>query len=140
MFGCVSLLLGILVGATLHLRWDSFSIHFSNLFNDSLSDKISVLFVGDSITCEGSRPRGFITKIQSILPIDHQVVCQKGATSIEVVGFLEEASLALDPAFIIVQSGINDLLNGVTRDQIFSSQATLFKKLATNILSHMALC
>ena len=130
MLGCVSLLLGILVGATLHFRWDSFSIHFSNLFNDSLSDKISVLFVGDSITCEGSRPSGFITKILSILPIDHQVVCQKGATSIEVVGFLEEASLVLDPAFIIVQSGINDLLNGGTRDQIFSSQATLFKKLA----------
>ena len=124
-------LLGILVGATLHLRWDSFSIHFSKLSKDSLSEKISILFVGDSITCEGSLPRGFITKIQSILPIDHQVVCLKGATSIEVVGFFEKASLPLDPAFIIAQSGINDLLNGGTRDQIFSSQAVLFKKLAT---------
>ena len=130
MFGCVSLLLGILVGATLHLRWDSFSIHFSKPYKDSLSEKISVLFVGDSITCEGSRPRGFITKIKSILPIDHQVVCLKGATSIEVVGLLEKASLALDPAFIIAQSGINDLLKGIPKEQIFNLQATLFKELA----------
>ena len=83
-FGCVSLCLGILLGATLHFRWDSFSIHFSDLPNNSFPEKLSVLFVGDSITCEGARPRGFITKIRSVLPIEHQVVCQKGATSVEI--------------------------------------------------------
>ncbi|MDB3958789.1 SGNH/GDSL hydrolase family protein [Opitutales bacterium] len=130
-FGCVSLCLGISLGATLHFRWDSFSIHFSDLPKDPSPDKLSVLFVGDSITCEGARPRGFITKIRSVLPIEHQVVCQKGATSIEIIRLLENASLPLDPAFIIAQSGINDLLNGCTQDQVFRSQAMLLEKLST---------
>jgi len=130
-FGSIILCLGILLGVTLHLRWDSFSIHFSDTPNDLFPEKLSVLFVGDSITCEGSRPRGFITKIRSVLPIDHQVVCQKGATSIEIIRLLENASLPPDPAFILAQSGINDLLNGSTQDQVFRSQEILFEKLAT---------
>ena len=129
-FACITLCLGISLGSTLHFRWDSFSIHFSDTPNDSFPEKLSILFVGDSITCEGSRPRGFITKIQSVLPIEHQVVCQKGATSIEIVGLLEKASLPLDPAFIIAQSGINDFLNGGSEDQVFRSQEMLFEKLA----------
>jgi lysophospholipase L1-like esterase len=91
--------------------------------------KLRVLFVGDSITCEGSRPRGFITKIQSILPIEHQVVCLKGATSIEIVDLLEQTSLEFDPVFIIAQSGINDLLNGCTQDKVCRSQVMLLEKL-----------
>ena len=130
-FGCVSLCLGISLGTTLHFRWDSFSIHFSKFPNHSFAYKHSVLFVGDSITCEGARPRGFITKIRSALPIEHQVVCQKGATSIEILRLLENASLPLDPAFIIAQSGINDLLNDSTQEQLFRSQEKLFEKLAT---------
>ena len=129
--GCVSLCLGIILGATLHFRWDSFSIHFSDPPNDSLPEKLSVLFVGDSITCEGYRPRGFITKIRSVLSIEHQVFCQKGATIIEIIDFLENASIPLDPAFIISQSGINDLFNGATQAQLFHSQKILFEKLAT---------
>ena len=129
--GCVSLCLGILLGATLHFRWDSFSIHFSEPPNDSLPEKLSVLFVGDSITCEGSRPRGFITKISSALSVKHQILCQKGATSIEIGHLLEQASIPLDPAFIIAQSGINDLFNGATQAQLFHSQKILFEKLAT---------
>ena len=129
--GCVSLCLGIILGTTLHFRWDSFSIHFFKLPNHSFPEKLNVLFVGDSITCEGSRPRGFITKIRSVLPIEHQVVCQKGATSIEILGLLENASLSLDPAFIIAQSGINDFLSGGSEDQVFRSQEILFKKLST---------
>jgi hypothetical protein len=129
--GCVSLCLGISLGATLHLHWDSFSIHFSKLPNDSFPERLSVLFVGDSITCEGARPRGFITKIRSVLPIEHQVVCQKGATSIEIVDLLELAEIPLDPTFIIAQSGINDLLNGSTQDQVLRSQEKLFDKLAS---------
>jgi len=130
-FGCVSLCLAISLGATLHFRWDSFSIHFSDLPKDPLPEKLSVLFVGDSITCEGARPRGFITKIRSVLPIKQLVVCQKGATSIEILRFLENASLPLDPAFIIAQSGINDFLNGSTQDQVLRSQEMLFKELST---------
>jgi len=130
-FGYISLCLGILLGATLHLRWDSFSIHFADTSNNSFPKKLSVLFLGDSITCEGSRPRGFITKIRSALPIEHQVVCQKGATSIEIVNLLELADIPLDPNVIIAQSGINDLLNGSTQDQVLLSQEMLFEKLAT---------
>ena len=130
-FGCVSLFFGILLGATLHFRWDSFSIHFSDTPNNSFPGKLSVLFVGDSITCEGSRPRGFITKIRSVLPIEHQVVCQKGATSIEIVDLLEHAEIPLDPNVIIAQSGINDLLNGDSEGQVFRSQGMLLEKLST---------
>jgi hypothetical protein len=129
--GCVSLCLGIIIGATLHFRWDSFSIHFSKLPNDSFPEKLCVLFVGDSITCEGARPRGFITKIRSALPIEHQVLCQKGATGIEIVDLLELADMPHDPNIIIAQSGINDLLNGSTQDQVFHSQEMLFEKLVT---------
>jgi len=129
--GCVSLCLGIILGATFHLCWDSFSIHFNETPNSLFPEKLSVLFVGDSITCEGSRPRGFITKIRSVLTVEHQVVCQKGATSIEIGRLLKNASLPLDPNVIIAQSGINDLLNGCTQDQVFRSQAMLFEKLST---------
>ena len=130
-FGCVSLFFGILLGATLHFRWDSFSIHFNDTPNNLFPKKLSVLFLGDSITCEGSRPRGFITKIRSALPIEHQVVCQKGATSIEILDLLELADIPLDPNVIIAQSGINDFLNGSTQDQVFRSQEKLSEKLAT---------
>ena len=130
-FGCIMIFFGISLGSTLHFRWDSFSIHFSDPPNNSFPERLSVLFVGDSITCEGSRPRGFITKIRSVLPIEHQVVCQKGATSIEILGLLENASLSLDPAFIIAQSGINDFLTGGSKDQVFRSQELLFEKLST---------
>jgi lysophospholipase L1-like esterase len=129
--GCVSLCLGIILGATIHFRWDSFSIHFNDTPNNSFPGKLSVLFVGDSITCEGSRPRGFITKIRSALPIEHQVVCQKGATSIEILDLLELADIPLYPNVIIAQSGINDFLNGITQDQVFRSQEKLSEKLAT---------
>jgi hypothetical protein len=129
--GCVFLCLVIILGAILHFRWDSYSIHFSKLPNDSFPEKLSVLFVGDSITCEGARPRGFITKIRSAFPIDHQVVCQKGATNIEIIDLLELEDIRLNPNIIITQSGINDLLNGSTQDQVFRLQEMLFEKLAT---------
>jgi len=129
--GCLSFCLGIILGATIHFRWDSFSIHFNDTPNNSFPGKLSVLFVGDSITCEGSRPRGFITKIRSVLPVEHLVVCQKGATSVEIVDLIEKTASRFDPAFIIAQSGINDLSNGSTQDQVFRSQEKLSEKLAT---------
>jgi len=129
--GCIMLCLGISLGATLHLRWDSFSIHFSDTPNDLFPKRLRILFVGDSITWQGTRPRGFITKIRSLLPIEHQVVCQKGATSIEIVDLVERAVLPLDPTFILAQSGINDLLIGSTQEQVFRAQEILFEKLTT---------
>jgi hypothetical protein len=131
MFGYLCLFLGISLGGTLHFRWDSFSIHFSGTPKTSNVRELKVLFVGDSITSEGTRPRGFITKIESFLPIEHQVVCQKGATSIEIVDLLEQTSVELDPVFIIAQSGINDFLNGSTQDKVFRSQEILLEKLVT---------
>ena len=72
-----------IIATFLHLRWDSFSIHITPNEVESLQDT-KILFLGDSITCEGARPRGFITKLESVSSIDAQVVCQKGATAEEV--------------------------------------------------------
>jgi hypothetical protein len=128
--GLLALIIGILVGGFLHYRWDSFSIHFSDLHSVSKSKKIDILFVGDSITCEGARPRGFITKIRSFLPCNFQIICQKGATSSEIIKLLETSPLKIEPSVIVAQSGINDLLNGSKKDQIFKSQSLLFAKLS----------
>jgi hypothetical protein len=128
--GLLTLIIGILVGGFLHYRWDSFSIHFSDLHSSSKAKKIDILFVGDSITCEGARPRGFITKIRSFLPCNFQIICQKGATSSEIIKLLETSPLKIEPSVIVAQSGINDLLNGSKKDQIFKSQSLLFAKLS----------
>ena len=137
--GFVSLCIGIMVGSILHFRWDSFSIHFSDISDKGISRKVNILFVGDSITCEGSRPRGFITKIRSVLPVGFEVVCQKGATSSEIADLLKNRSFQLLPSFIIAQSGINDLLNGRTEKQTLAAQDDLFNQIRskfpdTNIL------
>jgi len=129
--GLLALIIGILVGGFLHYRWDSFSIHFSDLNSVSKSKKIDILFVGDSITCEGARPRGFITKIRSFLPCNFQIICQKGATSSEIIKLLETSPLKIEPSVIVAQSGINDFLNASTQDQVFRSQEKLSEKLAT---------
>lgn len=128
--GLLALIIGILVGGFLHYRWDSFSIHFSNLHSVFKPKKIDILFVGDSITCEGARPRGFITKIRSFLPCNFQIICQKGATSSEIIKLLETSPLKIEPSVIVAQSGINDLLSGSKKDQIFKSQSLLFAKLS----------
>ena len=128
--GLLALIIGILVGGFLHYRWDSFSIHFSDLHSATKAKKIDILFVGDSITCEGARPRGFITKIRSFLPCNVQIICQKGATSSEIIKLLETSPLKIEPSVIIAQSGINDLLNGSKKDQIYRLQEILFEKLS----------
>ena len=128
--GLLALIIGILVGGFLHYRWDSFSIHFSDLHSATKAKKIDILFVGDSITCEGARPRGFITKIRSFLSCNVQIICQKGATSSEIIKLLETSPLKIEPSVIIAQSGINDLLNGSKKDQIYRLQEILFEKLS----------
>ena len=123
-------LLSALVTATfLHLRWDSFSIHFLSNEAHSLKEK-KILFLGDSITCEGIRPRGFITKLESVLPLDAQIVCEKGATTEEIIQLFHSKSIASIPNTIVVQAGINDLLEGSTVDQTIDAQQKLLSAIS----------
>ena len=123
-------LLSALITATfLHHRWDSFSIHFLSNEAQSLKEK-KILFLGDSITCEGTRPRGFITKLESLLAIDAQIFCQKGATAEEIIQLLKSKSNASIPNTIVVQAGINDLLQGSTVDQTIDAQQKLLSAIS----------
>jgi lysophospholipase L1-like esterase len=123
-------LLSALVTATfLHLRWDSFSIHFLSNEAHSLKEK-KILFLGDSITCEGARPRGFITKLKSVLALDAQIVCQKGATSEEIIQLFNSQMLDSIPDRVVVQAGINDLLGGSTVDQTIDAQQKLLSAIS----------
>ena len=117
--------LSALITATfLHLRWDSFNIHLIPNDVESLRES-KVLFLGDSITCEGARPRGFITKLESVLAIDAQIVCQKGATTEEIIKLFNSESIDPIPDTVVVQAGINDLLGGFTAAQIIDAQEKL---------------
>jgi lysophospholipase L1-like esterase len=114
----------LVIATFLHLRWDSFSIHMIPNEVESLSER-KVLFLGDSITCEGARPRGFITKLESVLSIDAQVVCQKGATAEEIIQLFNSESINPIPDMVVVQAGINDLLGGSTAAQTIDAQEKL---------------
>ena len=113
----------------LHLRWDSFSIHFVSNEVKSLKES-KVLFLGDSITCEGARPRGFITKLESVLAIDPQIVCKKGATVREILHLFKSKPINPIPDTVVVQAGINDLLGGSTVDQIIDAQEKLLSAIS----------
>jgi hypothetical protein len=128
--GATLLIVGIGIGSVLHFRWDSFAIHFWKIQVQRASCNDKILFVGDSITCEGSRPRGFITKIQAILPVDVRNLCHKGATTAEIGDLVDLYKVDFNPVTIFAQSGINDLLNGKTQKQISESQQYLFSKLS----------
>jgi lysophospholipase L1-like esterase len=118
-----------ITATVLHLRWDSFSIHFLSNKTQSLKEK-KILFLGDSITCEGIRPRGFITKLESVLAIDAQVVCQKGATAEEIIKLFNSESINPIPDTVVVQAGINDLLEGFTVDQTVDAQQKLLSSIS----------
>jgi len=128
--GAILLIAGIGIGSVLHFRWDSFSIHFWEIQDQRASLNEKILFVGDSITCEGSRPRGFITKIQAILPVDVRTLCHKGATTAEIGDLVDLYKVDFNPAMVFAQSGINDLLKGKTHKQISESQQYLFSKIS----------
>ena len=128
--GSVALLTSILLSGVLHFRWDSFSVHFWEIQDQRASHNNKILFVGDSITCEGSRPRGFITKIQALLPLDVRTLCHKGATTAEIIDLVDLYKVDFNPAMIFAQSGINDLLKGKTHKQISESQQYLYIKLS----------
>lgn len=118
-----------IIATFLHLRWDSFSIHIIPNQVGSLTES-KVLFLGDSITCEGVRPRGFITKLESVLSIDAQVVCQKGATTEEIIKLFNSELINLTPDTVVVQAGINDLLGGSTVAQTIDTQQKLLSAIS----------
>ena len=84
MLGAILLIVGIGIGSVLHLRWDSYSIHFYKIDAEN-SEGNKILFIGDSITAEGNRPRGFITKLESLLQVETETICAKGATSVQII-------------------------------------------------------
>ena len=118
-----------IIATFLHLRWDSFSIHLIPNKGGSLKES-KLLFLGDSITCEGARPRGFITKLESVLAIDPHIVCQKGATSEEIIKLFNSQSIDPIPDTVVVQAGINDLLGGSTATQTVEVQQKLLSAIS----------
>jgi lysophospholipase L1-like esterase len=93
----------------------------------SSTDKI--LFVGDSISHEGARPRGFITKLRSIQDIDCEVLAERGASSRKISSMVDNYSSISAPRLIIAQSGINDLLEGRTEQETIKSQVGLINRI-----------
>lgn len=114
----------------LHWKWDSFTIHFSDLDHDRIKQS-KILFIGDSISCEGTRPKGFITKLESLLSMDIFVLCQKGASTSQIMELVEGESLITEPDLIVVQTGINDLLEGKEHEQIVLLQNKLLRSIHT---------
>jgi hypothetical protein len=118
-----------IIATFLHLRWDSFSIHMIPNEVESLKNN-KILFLGDSITCEGARPRGFITKLESISSIDPQIVCKKGATAEEIIKLFNSELIDRIPDMVVVQAGINDLLGGSTVAQTIDTQQKLLSAIS----------
>ena len=126
--GATLLIVGTGIGSVLHFRWDSFAIHFSDIDSSNIKSQ-KILFIGDSITSEGTRPRGYITKLESILPIKSKIICSKGATSLEILRLLDSNSTTYIPDLVIAQSGINDLIEGLTEEETLDAQDNLLNKI-----------
>ena len=127
-FATLLFLLGTTLIFLFHFRWDSYSIHFERMgVSPTSTDKI--LFVGDSITGEGVRPRGFITKLRSIQDIDYEVLAEPGGNSEKISSMLDYDSPVLAPSLIIAQSGINDLLDGRTEQETMELQVSLINRI-----------
>ena len=133
------LIVGISIGSVLHFRWDSFSIHFWEIQDQRASLNEKILFVGDSITCEGSRPRGFITKLESFLQAETETICAKGATSVQIISLVESNTLNFRPDYIIAQSGINDLMSGVSEKETKIAQNKLLESIHSTFPSAIVL-
>ena len=108
-----------------HYKWDSFRIHFIE-FRPSPTRYENVLFIGDSITCEGRRPRGYITKLEAVHPIKTHIICKKGASTPEILKIIESYELASKPDLIIIQSGINDLIDHGNENLVTQNQKKLY--------------
>ena len=124
MLSTIILITGIGIGYVLHFRWDSFSIHFldQNLTNFREKD---ILFIGDSITCEGIKPRGFITKFSSVILSKNIVICEKGAITSIIAKNVKTSDINYEPDYIIFQSGINDFLKGHPHKKTLTEQRDL---------------
>ena len=134
MLGATLLIVGTGIGSVLHFRWDSFAIHFSDIDSSNIKSQ-KILFIGDSITSEGTRPRGYITKLESILPIKSKIICSKGATSLEILRLLDFNSTTYIPDLVIAQSGINDLIEGLTEEETLDAQDNLLHKIRSKYAS-----
>jgi lysophospholipase L1-like esterase len=117
--GFVSAIIGF------HYRWDSFRIHLVE-FRPSPIKYENVLFIGDSITCEGRRPRGYITKLEAVHPIKTHIICKKGASTPEILKIIKSYKPASKPDLIIIQSGINDLINHKNENLVTQNQKKLY--------------
>ncbi|MBT5716862.1 MAG: SGNH/GDSL hydrolase family protein [Opitutae bacterium] len=126
--GIILLFVGVGIGYVLHFRWDSFSIHFYKIDTRNF-ERSKILFIGDSITAEGIRPRGFITKLESLLQIESETICAKGATSVQIISRLNRYPHKFKPSHIIAQSGINDLINGLTEEETKNAQNKLMENI-----------
>ena len=126
--GAILLIVGIGIGSVLHFRWDSFSIHFCKIGTENFN-KNKILFIGDSITSEGTRPGGFITKLESLLQVETETLCAKGATSVQIISLVESNTLNFLPDYIIAQSGINDLMRGVSEKETKNAQNKLLESI-----------
>ena len=118
------LFISLATGIFLHIRWDSFRIHFSEQIPIDLREK-KILFIGDSVTCEGIRPRGFITKISSFISSKNIVICEKGALTSTIANNVKNSLINYEPDYIIFQSGINDLLERHPHETILTGQRDL---------------
>ena len=118
------LLTSLAFGSLLHFRWDSFTIHFLDQNLTNFREK-NILFIGDSITCEGQKPRGFITKFSSITSSKNIVLCEKGALTSTIAKNVKISHINYQPDFIIFQSGINDLINVFHGEKIRKDQLKL---------------
>ncbi|MBT7649711.1 MAG: SGNH/GDSL hydrolase family protein [Opitutae bacterium] len=136
--GAILLVAGIGIGSVLHFRWDSFSIHLCKAGTENFN-KNKILFIGDSITAEGTRPRGFITKLESLLQVESETICAKGATSVQIISLVESNTLNFRPDYIIAQSGINDLVNGVSEKETKNAQNKLLESIHSTFPSAIVL-
>ena len=136
--GSILLVVGIGIGSVLHFRWDSFSIHLCKVGTENFN-KNKILFIGDSITADGTRPRGFITKLESLLQVETETIYAKGATSVQIISLVESNTLNFRPDYIIAQSGINDLVSGVSEKETKNAQNKLLKSISSTFPSAIVL-
>lgn len=138
LFGVTMLIIGFVISSILHFRWDSFAIHL-NKINKRGFEKNKILFVGDSITAEGTRPRGFITKLESMLHTQSETIFAKGATSEQIISLVESNTHNFQPDYIIAQSGINDLISGLSESETSKSQNKLLDSIRSTFPSSIVL-
>lgn len=126
-----SVIVALVLVIIFQFRWDSFSIQFNVLDSQRLAFN-KILFIGDSITHEGTRPRGFITKLKSILPIQTNVFSKPGANTIAIRDSVKNIPNHINPNLVVVQSGINDLSEGISKQKVNFHQIDLLNQIKSS--------